>query len=142
MREKREIHALDYAVCEFITHLDAMFAGVVDGWQLNVSGLNLEVEPGPIPSQVRVFIRPVGWPKGSQIMLRMVRQWYSPDFGSWAPFEGVIVAPHINGFGWQLRIKIESTYPSIYTIRLASMPLPLTEESDAVLTAFHRKAAL
>lgn len=71
-----EIHALEYAVCTFLHHLDLlMWTGWLGGWRRPSFGLNLEMKiiplvPGDmdVPDQV-VLIRPGSWPKPSNVSL-------------------------------------------------------------------------
>lgn len=83
----RETQALDYAVCEIVSHLNIAFSHL-KGWELK-HGLNYEVfrEDQTI---VRVVISPVGWPRNSNIVCRI-----SNFYGSWQAFEGAVNVAHL-----------------------------------------------
>ena len=95
LEKKREIHALDYAVCAFLYHLNLlMWLGHLEGWVRPSGGLNLRVRQevvGRIESAI-VFVRPVSWPEPSHICLKLYLYAFQTG-GSWHVIEGVIRRP-------------------------------------------------
>ena len=91
MGSKREIHALDYAVCDLMAALDRLFFKKVEGWELNRNGFNIGVEAGEYSRERLVRTFPINWPSPSTVVCRFER------FGryGWTAYKGVVYAEHI-----------------------------------------------
>ena len=89
---KREIHAIDFAICEAITMLNTVFRGRLHGWEVSRKGFNAEVEErdGHV---VTAIVRPLNWPKDSFISLIL-----SDDTEGWQVQECYISVSNMNGF--------------------------------------------
>lgn len=94
MGKSREIHAIDYAIIEFVCALSHIFRLAINPIELKIAGgLKVEVvERSPIETFVRV--RPACWPDTSQISIRFQKS-YREGEGSWKAFEGMLIARHL-----------------------------------------------
>ena len=91
---RREIHAFDFAIVEFVSALDRLFRSTVNPTGLKIAGgLNVEMEKH-LPTEVRVRIRPASWPTTSWIYVRFQKNYIEGE-GPWKAFEGNLVARHL-----------------------------------------------
>jgi|SRR3989344_3683150 len=91
MKMKREIHALDYAVVELVSALEGLFRFAINPLELKIAGgLNIEKDIRSV-YEVRVRIRPVSWPEGSQIFARF----HKGGEDAWKAFKGNFIATHL-----------------------------------------------
>lgn len=135
--ERKEIHALEYAVCKLVIGLDAVLRRRIPNWHLDEM-MDIEIlkhgvlrdengDPGTW-EEVHIRILPVGWPECSWISARFFK------YGRrWVAFEGDIHALHIP---FEVSFGIDwygpQPYPHIF---------PRSSEPDAeILSSAFRQA--
>lgn len=90
MKARREIHALDYAICMAMSALDIVFHRHCEWWRIN-KGFNIEIEDLRHTSSMDAYVhvRPVGWREDEYIVLRC-RKFYE-----WKAFEAFVFSSRL-----------------------------------------------
>ena len=94
MREKFEIHALQFAICALMSALDRTFYGAkkIPEWRLLAGSFNVDIRERTSNSEIVVEIHPIEWPEGSMVWCKMI---FSGK--RWDPYKGTVRAAHIPG---------------------------------------------
>jgi len=94
MKYRCEIHALNYAIIEFVAELNHLFRFAINPIELQIAGgLKIETEMRS-PIETLICIQPASWPKTSQISIRFQKSYREGD-GAWKAFEGTLIARHL-----------------------------------------------